>query len=133
MGLYNQSLNENIDNVQLKETIGKGGSGGGSDLHVYSEEEHIVGTWIDGRPVYESIYTFSAANDFQWHWFMDLGLGDIYLISFEPLPEISGVTTDDTKYSRMYNVGPWTFGVKVGTSFSPIVDGKVIIRYVKRT
>lgn len=27
--------------------------GGGSALHVYSTEEKVVGTWIDGRPVYE--------------------------------------------------------------------------------
>ena len=129
MGLYNQSLNENIDNVQLNETIGKGGSG--SDLHVYSEEEHIVGTWIDGRPVYEAIYTFSAANDFQWHRFMDLGLGNIRIISFEPLPEIADITTESGQYMRFYNVEINTFSVKISTGFPSIVDGKVIIRYVK--
>lgn len=129
MGLYNEALNQNIDNLQVNSKLGNGGE----SLHNYSEEEHIVGTWIDGRPVYEAIYTFSAANDFQWHWFMDLGFGDIELISFEPLADISSVTTDSNQYARMYNVGPWTFGVKVGTGFSEIVNGKVIIRYVKRT
>lgn len=26
--------------------------------HVYSTSEHVVGTWIDGRPVYEKTFTF---------------------------------------------------------------------------
>ena len=31
--------------------------GGGSALHVYSTEEKVVATWIDGRPIYERTYT----------------------------------------------------------------------------
>lgn len=32
---------------------------GGSNMHEYSTEEQIVGTWIDGRPVYEKTFDFS--------------------------------------------------------------------------
>lgn len=28
----------------------------GSNLHKYSTQEHIVGTWIDGKPIYEKTY-----------------------------------------------------------------------------
>ncbi len=35
---------------------GSGGSSGGSSKHEYSEEEKIVGTWIDGRPIYERTF-----------------------------------------------------------------------------
>ena len=34
-----------------------GGGGGGSAMHVYSTEEQVVSTWIDGRPIYERTYT----------------------------------------------------------------------------
>lgn len=30
-----------------------GGGGGGSDMHNYSTTEHVIGTWIDGKPIYE--------------------------------------------------------------------------------
>lgn len=32
---------------------------GGSNMHDYSTDEQIVGTWIDGRPVYEKTFDFS--------------------------------------------------------------------------
>ena len=106
-----------------------GGSGGGGEsLYNYSEEEHIVGTWIDGSPVYEAIYTFSAANDMQWHRF---DLGNIRLISFEPFPEIATCVTESGQYMRFYSCNPNYFMVKVSSRFSAIVNGKVIIRYIK--
>lgn len=30
-----------------------GGSGGGSNSHDYSTTEQVIGTWIDGKPIYE--------------------------------------------------------------------------------
>lgn len=37
---------------------GNGGAAGGGtgEEHVYSMEEHVVGTWIDGKPIYERTY-----------------------------------------------------------------------------
>lgn len=35
-------------------------TGGGNEFHSYSTTEHIVGTWIDGKPVYEE--TISLDN-----------------------------------------------------------------------
>ena len=34
-----------------------GGGGGGDSKHHYSTEEQIVGTWLDGSPIYEKTYT----------------------------------------------------------------------------
>lgn len=34
----------------------------GSNLHKYSTEEHIVGEWIDGKPIYESIIELQYAS-----------------------------------------------------------------------
>ena len=41
-------------------TTDQGGGGGSS--HTYSTTEQVVGTWIDGKPVYEKTY---ALNGFQ--------------------------------------------------------------------
>ena len=38
-----------------KYNLWKGGGGGGTGGNVYSTEETIVGTWIDGRNVYEQV------------------------------------------------------------------------------
>ena len=42
--------------LELKEVIEQGG---GSSGHTYSEDEQIVGTWIDGRSIYEKTLTSS--------------------------------------------------------------------------
>lgn len=39
---------------------GTGGSGGSSD--VYSTEETVVGTWIDGKPIYRKVYVTTSAS-----------------------------------------------------------------------
>ena len=38
-----------------KYNLWKGGGGGGTGGNVYSTEETVVGTWIDGRNVYEQV------------------------------------------------------------------------------
>jgi hypothetical protein len=35
---------------------------GGSNMHDYSTDEQIVGTWIDGKPVYEKTYKTTFTN-----------------------------------------------------------------------
>lgn len=39
---------------------GTGGSGGSSD--VYSTEETVVGTWIDGKPIYRKVYVTTSSS-----------------------------------------------------------------------
>ena len=34
----------------------------GSNMHDYSTDEQIVGTWIDGKPVYEKTYKTTLTN-----------------------------------------------------------------------
>lgn len=38
---------------------GGSGGGGGSDWHTYSTTEHAVGTWIDGKTIYEKTYHYT--------------------------------------------------------------------------
>lgn len=35
--------------------LGGSGGGGGGDMHNYSTQEQVVGTWIDGKPLYEIV------------------------------------------------------------------------------
>lgn len=37
-----------------------GGGGYGGSAHKYSTEEQVVGTWIDGRPVYERVVVVTS-------------------------------------------------------------------------
>lgn len=37
----------------------------GEEYHKYSTEEHIVGEWIDGSPVYEKTFVFSTEIQFR--------------------------------------------------------------------
>jgi hypothetical protein len=37
-----------------------GGTGDGG--HTYSTTEHVVGTWIDGKPIYEKSYPITNTN-----------------------------------------------------------------------
>lgn len=49
-------INENMDviDAKMKEIENKAGSGGGGGSSVsYSTEEQVVGTWIDGKPLYQ--------------------------------------------------------------------------------
>lgn len=37
-------------------------SGGGTNKEVYSTEETVIGTWIDGKPIYRKVYTFGQVT-----------------------------------------------------------------------
>lgn len=41
---------------------------GGSSGHAYSTTEQVIGTWIDGKPLYEkTVYLSSLSYDTNWH------------------------------------------------------------------
>lgn len=52
--------------------------GGGSDMHDYSTTEREVGTWIDGRPVYEK--TFEYENPTTGNTILTHGISDFDLL-----------------------------------------------------
>lgn len=61
----NDSWGANAALIQYTKTTDTPGSGTwttqGGYAHHYSTTEHIIGTWIDGKPLYEKMYTFSTA------------------------------------------------------------------------
>lgn len=48
---------DTLNKLQVGSTIYDVPSGGGSSGHTYSTTEQIVGTWIDGKTIYERTYT----------------------------------------------------------------------------
>lgn len=59
-------INENMDTIdaKMKEIEDKAGSGGGVSSGVsYSTEEQVVGTWIDGKPLYQKTVIGSFTNN----------------------------------------------------------------------
>lgn len=59
-----------------------GGGGGGDSKHHYSTEEHIVGTWVDGTPLYEKTVDLELENTSNIQTFtgVSLGLGTIKVV-----------------------------------------------------
>lgn len=55
----------------IPDAQGSEGGGGSSytagDGIVYSTDEQIVGTWIDGKPIYQKSYTGNIDNSIGWH------------------------------------------------------------------
>ena len=49
-------------------------------LHVYSTEEKVVGTWIDGRPVYEKTYIGTGASTNSTNYLFDNDIENLDVI-----------------------------------------------------
>lgn len=83
----------------LAEAIAAGG--GGVPAVYYSTEEHVIGTWIDGRPVYEKSYDYmldSVVQNTTKHLVYEPGI--------KPLSPITGYVTigaPDNYYELPYN------------------------------
>lgn len=66
--------------LQYTKTTDVAGSGKwttqGTPTHHYSTTEQVIGTWIDGKPLYEKTWTFSSSVGVNWN---DTGIpiGDI--------------------------------------------------------
>ena len=56
--------------------------GGGSALHVYSTEEKVVGTWINGKPVYQKTYIGVQINSSESVWVNNLDVTDLNIDNF---------------------------------------------------
>lgn len=57
-------------------------SGGGGSSHTYSTTEQVVGTWIDGKPLYERVMALTLTNtsggyDFSTDQILNIKLGSI--------------------------------------------------------
>ncbi|MBO4520697.1 MAG: hypothetical protein J5787_05770 [Alphaproteobacteria bacterium] len=120
------------------------GGGGGGSSHNYSTSEQVVGTWIDGKPVYEkTIYYAGGENgtisvphgisNFKRHISLDATASDSAGASFMAQYTLARISSDGvnvgissvTDSAIVYYV-PSAFG-------SRIVDLYFVIRYLKTT
>lgn len=106
----------------------------------YSTSEQVVGTWYNGKPIYEKVLTPSV----------NVGSNTIAhgIANFEECVSIRGmckyngtsehlplpyVSTNIAYVIALGNVSPTTFLVDVASGFSSIENCKVIIQYTKTT
>lgn len=66
------------DNLSIDENgvLSANASGSGSSLDAYSTEEQVIGTWVDGKPLYRKVvqYTLTATSGYPT---VDTGIRDI--------------------------------------------------------
>lgn len=155
MGLYNQSLNENIDNVQVNNKVGSGsGSSSWAELqgkpfetigdglvvhnnqlvahgyHDYSEDEQIVGTWFN-KTLYSKCVRFNAPrNNFSWNERVIELESNCHIQFFIPQMYVRESYIDN-QYSRVYNVFDNYVNVRIGSGYAPIENGLALILYTK--
>ena len=93
------------------------GKGINGDLHNYSTEEHIVGTWINGKPIYEktfiiSDFDFSQSKDFTNDIFTEIELIIDAKMYDTTSSTVRFVHVDARKISsntiRLYNKDNWS-------------------------
>lgn len=118
--------------------LAAGGGGGGGSSHDYSTTEHIVGTWIDGSPVYEKTFnpTVTAADQTFAHGISNLGVVvDIYgSCTYNNQSEWVCLPYTATSYTyciALGNVTSTTFRIQRGSGFSSLQNVFVTIRYTK--
>lgn len=71
-------------------------SGGGSDMHVYSTEEKVIGTWYDGKTLYEKGYLIQNAVILTTEWVNIIQISD-------PVDNLAGGKIYDPNYvNNMY-------------------------------
>lgn len=95
-----QSLTD-AQKQQARDNIGAGAGGGG---HTYSTTEQVVGTWIDGKPVYEKSYHHTHSST--------LGSGTTTLFpvgSIKIIPNGIRAVLINTSNNKNYPV-PWING-----------------------
>lgn len=74
------------------------------NLHEYSTEEKIVGKWIDGKPIYEKVVSFSLSGMGSLSYPHNIkNLKSIHYISMLHRPSENGIKTNRT-YTPWSNI-----------------------------
>lgn len=139
--------------LQYTKTTDTAGSGdwtpsGARAVH-YSTNEQVIGTWIDGKPVYECTFYLATASLSSKEFPISTGLSNIkkiltctgvltngsetYMLPFERLTERESIRT----FARVNSDGTVTLNVITGVGgssvYSTVTDVYVTITYTKTT
>lgn len=115
-----------------------------SDPFLYSKNETIIGTWIDGKPLYRKIYTFTRDTGSSIPISTPLGIEDLDRITFAYISykyTYDGMVYEDIVYAPDIGYGSITsegielnpyISCKIATARSNI-EGIINIHYTKTT
>lgn len=124
--------------VQYTKTTDTAGSGQfaptGAPTHHYSTSEQVIGTWVDGKPLYETSFPITSTTTFTSNSWVDMGInqGDMYkIIDGKLIMDYQGA------YSFQNLQFGWISNKLVGNSFRNFEveanHGYVVLQYTKST
>ena len=128
----------NLDVTQESSWVKEGSSGGGGGSMNYSTDEQVVGTWIDGKPLYQKTFTMTFNVADQW---IEQNHG---ISNLDTVVEMKGVVTDTTSPSaNFYSADGYYGGTRGkclfanGTTIQLYTNGGnkayITMRYTKTT
>lgn len=140
------ALTNTILTIRYTKTTDIPGSGrwgsNGIPTHHYSESEQVIGTWVNGKPLYEKILHVTAAitsgSTQVYHYISNLG--DVISISgrcrynstSEMLP-IPYVSSNSNYFIQIGNVDSTKFTIYPGSGFTSLNDVYITLQYTKST
>lgn len=95
--------------------------GGGGSGHDYSTTEQVVGTWIDGKPIYEKVIDLDNTITFSTNW-INLGTGIV---------PVNGVAIDGRILDSSNQCHPC--GVSVSANLYVYIPSSSISNFSSRT
>ena len=123
---------------QLNETLERKvkNNGGGGSSHTYSTTEQVVGTWIDGKPLYEKTWDFSSSPIvLSYGNWTQLSLGNIPIdtvIGYRAIRNKYTDMTGSTEFTADYNGTVGIFALKLWESEERSLT-YFIMQYTKTT
>lgn len=131
-------------------TKGGGSSGGGGAGHTYSTTEQVVGTWIDGKPLYEKTFEWNnvkcgdESESEMTHDLADVDFAFVYLALYKDTSSSLFSSWSNCTSSIVYNDNAetplnWQVGASkvywLGDWANPLPNRHyiVVIRYTKIT
>ena len=103
----------------------------------YSTEEQVIGTWIDGKPLYQKVFeieNISRQAESQWAQLFNTGLSDVQLIDyiFTCCESDKSSIRNTREYCAARIVNRY-FCAIAPLTFEASTNAKVILKYIKTT
>ena len=108
-------------------------SGGGSG-HTYSTTEQVVGTWIDGKNIYEITYNFSSAISVSYNSYTETTIDSS---NIDNIISCIGIHDDGTNFGTLIadptRSSHTKLGLQTGRNGGVATCKKLILQYTKIT
>jgi hypothetical protein len=113
------------------------------DQFCYSTEEQVIGTWVDGKPVYQKVFILTSLN---WDGDNDIGLSQLNIDELVMSTAIAKRSDDNyllplpfthpagINYSLTYTfTDVFKLGLRIGSSLGTFSKLQLILQYTKTT